>query len=227
LLEQAVDRYRTVGFGWGMAWAVRLLAATHRAEGNLERAAALYVEGLALARANADRRGLAAGLAGLAEIAASRGDYLAAARLLGTAEDLTGAADVPLRLIVGPEVETAAAAAARDLGAASYAAEVLQGREMALDEAITLAATVASSPGPLAPALRTTPTGDAAGSVGLTAREFDVLRLLVQGRSTQEIADELSVSPRTVTTHVGNILTKMGVNTRAAAVAMALQRKIV
>jgi DNA-binding CsgD family transcriptional regulator len=54
-----------------------------------------------------------------------------------------------------------------------------------------------------------------------------VLRLLVQGRSTQEIADELSVSPRTVTTHVGNLLGKLGVNTRAAAVAFALQRKIV
>jgi DNA-binding NarL/FixJ family response regulator len=56
---------------------------------------------------------------------------------------------------------------------------------------------------------------------GLTARELEVLRLLVRGGSNQEIADELFLSPRTVQAHIANIFGKLGVHTRAAAVARA------
>lgn len=55
----------------------------------------------------------------------------------------------------------------------------------------------------------------------LTARESEVLRLLANGHSTREITDSLSISPRTVSTHVQNIFGKLEVNTRTAAVAKA------
>ena len=54
---------------------------------------------------------------------------------------------------------------------------------------------------------------------GLTRREVDVLRLLVEGRPDEEIADVLFVSRRTVPPHVTAILTKLGVASRAAAAA--------
>jgi DNA-binding CsgD family transcriptional regulator len=56
---------------------------------------------------------------------------------------------------------------------------------------------------------------------------MDVLRLLVEGRSAPEIGDILSISPRTVTTHISNILGKLDVETRAAAVAVALRSGLV
>jgi DNA-binding CsgD family transcriptional regulator len=228
LLEQAVARYRAVGFTWGLAWAIRLLAAAHRAAANLERAASLYNEGLTLAGANADRRGLAAALAGLAEIAVNWGDHRSAARLLGAAEHLTAVAGVPLALIVGPEIEAAAAQAKSDLGTAIYDAEQAAGRDLSLEALSETATSLAPSRGGVRPIPPPSSAGEPHGdSHGLSARELDVLRLLTQGRSTQQIADELSVSPRTVTTHVGNLMGKLGVNTRAAAVAFALQRKIV
>jgi DNA-binding NarL/FixJ family response regulator len=65
----------------------------------------------------------------------------------------------------------------------------------------------------------------ARGRPGLTARERDVLRLLAQGRSNDEIAAELVVSVRTVESHVANLYTKIGVagrSARAAATAYAL-----
>ena len=49
----------------------------------------------------------------------------------------------------------------------------------------------------------------------LTRREEDVLRLLVEGRTAPQIAEELVVSPNTVKTHVRNLYRKLGINRRA------------
>jgi DNA-binding CsgD family transcriptional regulator len=62
---------------------------------------------------------------------------------------------------------------------------------------------------------------------GLTAREQDVLRLLIEGRSNREIGELLFISHRTATTHVTHILAKFGVETRAAAVTYAFQHDLV
>jgi PAS domain S-box-containing protein len=53
----------------------------------------------------------------------------------------------------------------------------------------------------------------------LTPRQTEVLRLLEQGRSTKQIAQELHLSPDTVKNHVRHLLQALGVNTRLEAVA--------
>jgi NarL family two-component system response regulator LiaR len=50
-----------------------------------------------------------------------------------------------------------------------------------------------------------------------------VLRLIAEGRTDQEIADALFIGYRTVTTHVTNILNKLGVDSRTAAGAQAVR----
>jgi ATP/maltotriose-dependent transcriptional regulator MalT len=62
---------------------------------------------------------------------------------------------------------------------------------------------------------------------GLTAREFDVLRLVAAGRSNREIAAELFISAKTVSVHVSNILGKLGVASRGAAAAAAHRLRLV
>ena len=62
---------------------------------------------------------------------------------------------------------------------------------------------------------------------GLTQREVDVIRLIAAGRTDQEIADELVIAVRTVTTHVGNILNKTGAANRAEAASFANQHGLV
>ena len=57
----------------------------------------------------------------------------------------------------------------------------------------------------------------------LTAREVEILRLVARGKITTEIAKALSISPRTASTHVRNILTKMKAKNRVEAVLKALQ----
>ncbi len=59
--------------------------------------------------------------------------------------------------------------------------------------------------------------------MGLSAREVDVLRLVARGLSNREIADALTISERTVNSHLVHIFNKLEVNSRAAAAAQALR----
>jgi HD-GYP domain-containing protein (c-di-GMP phosphodiesterase class II) len=67
-----------------------------------------------------------------------------------------------------------------------------------------------------------TPASDSAAA--LTARELDVLRKLARGKTNKEIAQDLGISDRTVQHHTIRIYEKLGVDTRAAATLLAVQR---
>ena len=72
------------------------------------------------------------------------------------------------------------------------------------------------SPGVNAPALE---------SLGISAREREVLELLADGRSNGQIAAELFITRKTASVHVSNILGKLGVASRGEATAMAHRLK--
>jgi NarL family two-component system response regulator LiaR len=61
----------------------------------------------------------------------------------------------------------------------------------------------------------------------LTEREKEVLNLVVQGQSNQQIADALVISIATVKAHVSSILSKLQVSSRAEAIAYAIKHKLV
>src|SRR5436190_8468262 len=62
---------------------------------------------------------------------------------------------------------------------------------------------------------------DASSAPSLTRREDEILGLLTQGGSQKEIAHQLSISPKTVATHIQNLLGKLDVHSRAELVARA------
>jgi DNA-binding NarL/FixJ family response regulator len=94
------------------------------------------------------------------------------------------------------------------------------GRALSVEQAIAEARTLADEIVASTPKQRT-------GRGGLTPREMDVLRLVVEGRTNQEIADALFVSHRTARAHVAAILAKLDVPTRAAAASYAIRYDLI
>jgi DNA-binding NarL/FixJ family response regulator len=68
---------------------------------------------------------------------------------------------------------------------------------------------------------------DPASASGLSARELQVLRSLVTGKTNRAIADELCISEKTVARHVSNIFNKLGLSSRAGATAYAYKHHLV
>jgi NarL family two-component system response regulator LiaR len=63
--------------------------------------------------------------------------------------------------------------------------------------------------------------------IDLTEREHEVLALMAEGLSNTQIAERLTVSAATVKFHIGGIFSKLGVASRAEAIALAYKRKLV
>ncbi len=59
----------------------------------------------------------------------------------------------------------------------------------------------------------------------LTKREYEVFSLLILNKTTKDIADELGISEKTVRNHISNVIQKLDVNGRAAAVVELLKLK--
>jgi two-component system, NarL family, response regulator LiaR len=64
-------------------------------------------------------------------------------------------------------------------------------------------------------------------NTGISKREYEVLELLSNGLSNQEIADKLFVSTSTVKTHVSNVLAKLNASRRTEAIANAKKMRII
>ncbi len=124
----------------------------------------------------------------------------------------------------GPRDEAArllreAHVAASALGAVPLrtAVEAVASRSRILLEAPASAAPVAE------PAAATPAAADPAKILGLSAREWEVLELVADGRSNAEIAETLFISPKTASVHVTHILDKLGVSNRVEAATIAVR----
>jgi DNA-binding NarL/FixJ family response regulator len=147
----------------------------------------------------------------------------AATRLYGTSERLRRRAGIPILHHEQSFVEAGIATARAALGDAAFSAAWQAGRERSVEDAIHegLALALAPASGE-APETRSTSTG----AHGLTPRELDVLRLIVEGLSDREIAERLFISPHTVMRHVANVFNKLGVSSRTAAATWAMRHEI-
>ncbi|MCC7021906.1 MAG: tetratricopeptide repeat protein [Thermomicrobiales bacterium] len=189
--------------------------------GRLAPSRAAYREGLALAEAGNDRLRMGRSVGGAAGLAAAGGEPLLAARLFGAAAAQRDEEEVQLKPAIQAELDRLTARARDEVGEAAFAAAWAGGRALRLEDAVAEARAVLTDD--WRPS-RATPRGASpaiAANLRLTPREWQVLRLLVAGRSDKEIADELYISARTASSHVSAIIGKLGVTSRTAAAAIA------
>jgi DNA-binding CsgD family transcriptional regulator len=171
-----------------------------------------------------DKGTLLISLEGLACVAGAEGEALRAAVLFGAAEALTEA----IRYRIVPQeravLEPYRASVRSRLGEAAWGEAVAEGGTLGLDRATAYALSEERLSKPLSPTTSQppfSPTPEHPG--GLSAREVEVLRLVVEGLTSAQVAKELFLSPRTVDTHLTSIYHKLGVNSRAAATRFALE----
>jgi DNA-binding NarL/FixJ family response regulator len=136
-----------------------------------------------------------------------------AARLFGMAEALREAADVPLlpsdRAGYGRDVATVRTV----LHPVAFAAAWAEGRAMPTEQALAFALAAREPPTKRPMAL-------------LTAREQEVVRLVARGLTNHQIAQELTIADRTAERHVGNILGKLGLTSRAQLAVWAVEQAL-
>jgi DNA-binding NarL/FixJ family response regulator len=108
------------------------------------------------------------------------------------------------------------AAARARLSAGAFATAWEAGRALHLDQVVTEGIALSEAIAASVPHRQRTANE-------LTPRELEVLRLLVEGRSNRAIAQELSLSERTIENHVLHILTKLGLESRTAAATYAVR----
>lgn len=78
----------------------------------------------------------------------------------------------------------------------------------------------------LAAAGRQTKQSHSSHPARLTERELDVLRLIARGQSIKQMAQQLTITPKTVDTHIQHIYEKIGVSTRAGATLFAVEHNL-
>jgi DNA-binding CsgD family transcriptional regulator/tetratricopeptide (TPR) repeat protein len=218
-LEEALTLFRRIGNAYATGVTLTFLGRVTREQGDYARAAALYAEGLAPQWELGDKVHLARGLGPLGTVAASTRQYERAARLWGAAEALREAIGVPPARR-SARFESTVATTRAAFGAEAFDAAWVAGRALSLADAVAEAVQVSSS----VDASRRPAADD---RYGLTPRELDVLRLLPRGMTNREIATALFITERTAATHVQHIYAKLGVNSRAEAVALAVEHGLV
>src|SRR6266516_488008 len=227
-IEESLAFSRAKGFRGDIPEALVVLGRVTAAQGDYAAAQALYGESLALAKELGFKRVIPAALEGLAAVVAAKGELAWAARLWGAAETLRETMGTLIPPVYRADYESSIAAARAQLGQKAFAFAWAQGRTMTLDQVLaslepsSLAetASVTSAPAVKPPPQPTYPHD-------LTAREVEVLRLVVQGFTDAQIAGQLVISKHTASNHVKSILSKLGVTTRTAATRFAFEHKLV
>jgi predicted ATPase/DNA-binding CsgD family transcriptional regulator len=227
LAEESVRLCREVGHGWDACQALTVLAKVAETQHDQLTARRLYQESLDLAREVDDKVLIASGLEDLADAIAAQGEPVWATRLWGAAMALRDTIGAPMPPIKRAGYEAATAAVRMHLGEKAFVAAWTQGRMMTPEQALLArdqeTMRQQSPSGAVAASLAKAPPYPA----GLTAREVEVLRLVAQGLTDRQIAEQLIISPRTVNSHLTSIYNKLGVDSRAAATRFAFEHWLV
>jgi predicted ATPase/class 3 adenylate cyclase/DNA-binding CsgD family transcriptional regulator len=151
-------------------------------------------------------------IAGVASVAQAAGEHERATRLLGAVAAICERTGLT---VLGHDAQQqhTTAVLRKALSAEAFVAAWEQGRAMQLEAAVAEAMTLPDMPD----------ARPEVGPFGLTHREHEILRLLCQRLTNKEIAAALFVGSRTVQTHTISIFTKLGVDNRRDAAALAVR----
>jgi len=203
---EGVRLSRAAGDLYELEAMLRNLGMVEMMSGDIHAANAWFVEALRLARTIDNRLAQYYGLAAAGWYAANTDQARAAAQLLGAADAAATQTGADIMGPLVPLLVQAKALAKEAVGSSKFEAEFQAGRHLSRIAALRLALREADQPEAAA--------ADGAERAALGKRELEVARLVAEGLSNKQIAARLFISDRTAATHVGNILNKLGLNSR-------------
>ena len=227
-LTESLALFQELGDWGGITPTLSLLGRAKAAQGDYRAAQAFYQKSLRIAKEGNYKLQTASFLEGLAMVVAAQKELVWAAHLWGTAEVLREGSGVPLPPVERVAYEQSVAVARSELGEKMFAAAWFQGRTMTPEQALDAHGAAATLP-PLSTQPTVPPSVKRASAypTGLTAREVEVLRLVAQGLTDAQVAEQLVISPRTVNWHLTSIYSKIGVSSRVAATRYAIAHHVV
>ena len=228
LFEESLALFKDMGDQQNVAQSLVGLAGISLVQGDYDTARALFEESLALFKAGGNTWFIALCLAGFAALAAAQGEWTWAARLSGAAKALCEGIGGVLPPAMRAVQEFTSTAARAQLGEEVFTAALAEGRTMTPEQAlaaqwpVTMSTPTKTGQSSTLPA-KSSPTYPA----GLTAREVEILRLVVQGLTDAQVAEQLVISPRTVNWHLTSIYSKLQVSSRTAATRFAIEQHLI
>jgi predicted ATPase/DNA-binding CsgD family transcriptional regulator len=225
-LLEALSLGQELGDRGGVAWSLSQLGRVACKQGDYKEAIALCRESLRIFRERGESWGIAMCLESLARVAGATGQPEHAARLFGAAgtiREVIGFAVPPAlqgRHLASHEQNVATVRS--ELAEGAFARAWAEGRATSLEQAIELALAPLEPAGP--PDRAPHPSSVVDSSSPLTRREQEVAALVARGLTNRQVAEALVISERTASTHVTNILGKLGFATRAQVAAWAARQ---
>jgi non-specific serine/threonine protein kinase len=231
LLEESLVTKRELGDEWGIADTIHSLGEIATDTGHFSAARGRFEESLLRWQTLGDAWSIATVLESMASLAQALGQPERALKLAGAAAgqraSLGASASSPARRL---KLQQAVEAARLSLGARASAAWA-EGEAMSLEEAVLYAQSKGVETTPTTTTSAPPSLGSAVAAdrelAWLTAREREVVGLLLKGHSNRQIAEDLVVTERTAETHVCRILNKLNLRSRAQIPAWAISHGLV
>jgi predicted ATPase/DNA-binding NarL/FixJ family response regulator len=223
ICQECLSIFTKLGDPWGIAFASGIAGEIARLQGNLQKAKEYFRKNLVFHWQHGQKGEMPYPLETLALIAISEQNYVRAACLWGAAEVFREQANAPLPPAYQNDYHIQLTLAREKLGEKAFLAALRQGRELTSAEVIDLA----THDDIVLPAIPSTMENKSGTEYGLTKREIEILRLVATGMSDAQVAEQLFLSPRTVSKHLESIYSKLQVNSRTAASHFALSCKII
>ena len=211
--ETALRGWEAEGYEGHVIAALQSLGWAHLEAGDRADARRAYRRVLELAEGAPDVPEVPAAFLSTGLMVHQEGRDALAARLIAAGLHGREVLGLPLRPGVQARIDAAAATLRETLGEVAFARSWSDGRAMSVRDAIAVAREVLAESGEAMDAL--------------SPREREVLDLMMEGASDEEIANGLFISRRTASKHVASILEKLGAPNRTAAVSLAIRRGLV
>ncbi len=230
LIEESLENHRERGQQSGMVEAQLFLGKVYQAEENYAAARTLYEECFALGKRLGEQDTWISALEGLSAVALAQGQLARAVLLASVAARQCQEVGIVASLRGRLDFEQVEIAARLQLGVKIYDALWKQGQTMTPEQALLVGEQ------DLLAKMQTLPVHSLSGGKSssapaypdnLTAREVEVLRLMAQGWTDAQIAEQLVISLRTANKHATTIYSKIGVSSRSAATRYAIEHRLV